>query len=184
MILFDVHIYPSWHQENLCQCGWPHISISKMAGVWIQNYVKYCIFIINFLSARSSHSKSKLIHGCIQQWCHSNKISKRLDQSFGYTCWNPNPIHMFAWFTFSVNILCFQVWNDLFVEIFLSYDFITIVYRWHPYIQFLKNMKICVCRYLTYIPVAVYLKYVILTLHYDIAMASAGFHATEVLRGC
>ena len=28
----------------------------------------------------------------------------------------------------SVNILCFQVWNYLFTEIFLSYDFITIWY--------------------------------------------------------
>ena len=47
-----------------------------------------------FLSASSSHSKSKLIHGYIQQWCHSNKMPKRLDQSLD-TCWNPNPIHLF-----------------------------------------------------------------------------------------
>ena len=37
-----------------------------------------------FLSASSNHSKSKLIHGYIQQWCHINKMPKRLDQSFGY----------------------------------------------------------------------------------------------------
>ena len=35
-------------------------------------------------SAKSNHSKSKLIHGCIEQRCHINKIPKRLDQSFGY----------------------------------------------------------------------------------------------------
>ena len=78
-----------------------------------------------FLSASSSYSKSKLIHCYIQQWCHSNKMPKRLDQSFGYMLksW---PHSSVLDVTCIVNILCFQVWNYLFVENFLCYVFITI----------------------------------------------------------
>ena len=99
-----------------------HISVYLKWQVFESKIMWNIVFLwtIIFPKARSSHSKSKLIHGCIQQWCHSNKIPKRLDQSFGYrTCWNPNPIHRFRTLQLVLTFHVSRSETNLFVEIFL-----------------------------------------------------------------